>query len=220
MRKYNNILTDKKDDFRSSFASTKFGQRKIKKALKELEKIKVRPIASSNEASGYWRPHFGWGWADDDTDGQNTRAEILIDHSLGDWDEAVVYNEDESRVISGLWLCAFTGKYYRDASELDIDHIVPLEEAWLSGAHKWSKKRSHAYGMGRGIISRKNSWLLPVSKSANRSKGSRTPEKWMPPDYDYWAQYCVLWIITKKHWKMSMTRKEKERLEAILMAHI
>ena len=80
-------------------------------------------------------------WIDENGDCQNTRHEVLIEESF----ESVTYtNETYCSVSTGKWYGNYTGQYYYNASELDIDHFIPLKNAHQSGGYSWSstKKRS------------------------------------------------------------------------------
>lgn len=77
-----------------------------------------------------------WGrWTDDDEDGLNTRNEVLLEESLI---EPIISN---NRIVSGRWYDKYTGKYFDDPKDLDIDHLVPLKNAYISGASNWSKEK-------------------------------------------------------------------------------
>ena len=88
-----------------------------------------------NDLGGeYDRDDWG-GWIDEDGDGLNTRHEVLAEESLI---KPVISN---NKVISGKWFDKYTGKYFTNPSDLDIDHLVPLKNAYISGASNWSKKK-------------------------------------------------------------------------------
>jgi hypothetical protein len=82
--------------------------------------------------SEYERSQFGNGWDDSDGDCQNSRAEALIAQS-----STKVRFEDERRcrVVTGRWISPFTGNVIQNASEIDIDHVVPLK--WAMGSWSW-----------------------------------------------------------------------------------
>ena len=191
--------------------------RLAKVALRRLNKLDCADIDEAVEDS-YSRSQFGYGWKDLDSDGQDERAEALITwHRPGKSKAPVEFATDkERRVVTGRWQCRFTGEVFTSAGDLDIDHIVPLKNAWLSGAHAWDKSRREQYSNGFGIRSRRRSWLLPVSASANRSKGARSPDEWMPENERYWVRYAALWVRTKEYWGLSVTPSEKAFLREVL----
>lgn len=97
----------------------------------------------------YERSHFGHGWDDSDGDCQNSRAEALIAQSST---KVRFADERRCRVITGRWISPFTGNIIQNASEIDIDHVVPLKWAWDHGADMWSgTKRERFYTMSERL---------------------------------------------------------------------
>ena len=142
----------------------------------------------------YSRSEFS-GWIDADKDCQDTRAEVLIEESL----IPVVLDKKGCVVLSGMWHDPYTGRIFYDPGELDIDHMVPLEEAWVSGAYQWTKEHRIEYA---NYLKDENH-LIAVSKSANRSKGAKDPSKWMPSNLSYWETYLAHWSTVKNTWELS-----------------
>lgn len=125
--------------------------------------------SSDSMGSGYSRDQFGYGWADVDHDGQDTRQEILISQNTGN----LTYNQ-HGRVVSGRWISLYSGKVFYNASDLDIDHIVPLSWAWKHGADQWTRdKREQFANDPRNLVA--------VGASLNRSKGDKGLDEWIPP---------------------------------------
>lgn len=122
-------------------------------------------------------------WVDDDRDGQNTRAEVLIA-----WSEAPVTftSERRSTVAGGRWTGAYTGETFTLARQLDIDHVIPLAWAWARGAWRWTPTQREAFANDP-----RN--LLPVQASANRRKGARGPLEWLPPREAFRCEYLLRW---------------------------
>jgi hypothetical protein len=119
----------------------------------------------------YSRSAFGSGWADNDRDCQNSRAEALIDQSTTSVRFA---DAKRCRVITGRWVSSFTGSVIQNASDIDIDHVVPLAYSWDRGASDWP-------GDKRKRFANDPVNLLPVELSLNRQKGARGPDEWLPP---------------------------------------
>lgn len=125
--------------------------------------------SSDTLGSSYSRDQFGYGWADVDHDGQDTRQEVLIAQNTG----SLTYNE-HGRVVSGRWISLYSGKVFYNASDLDIDHIVPLSWAWKHGADEWTRdKREQFANDPRNLVA--------VGASLNRSKGDKGMDEWLPP---------------------------------------
>lgn len=151
---------------------------------------------------GYDRDLFNV-WADDDQDGCNTRDEVLHTETL----LPVASDEPGCIPSAGLWLSAYDNAETTDPTELDIDHLVPLKEAWDSGAWAWTPERRSAYA---NDLSDPRT-LVAVSASSNRAKGDRDPSNWIPDD-DSACQYVADWIAVKARWSMSMDQSEHGRL--------
>ena len=195
--------------------------RQAKKYLIILTKKLTRYSIDPAVVDSYERSEFGHGWKDFDRDGEDARAEVLIQFNRSGG-KANLYPivKDGNRVVSGRWWCRFSQKFYTDASEIDIDHLVPLKEAWVSGAHTWTDEQREKYANGLGIKSKKNSWLLPVCRSLNRSKGSKRPDQWLPPVKDYHVQYACAWIHAKRYWTLGVIDSEYATLKQILESKI
>ena len=144
-----------------------------------------------------------WGhWIDEDNDCQDTRQELLIRYSFI---PVTFKTEKRCKVKTGDWLCVFTGKSFTDPSKLDIDHLVPVQEAHLSGGMNWNPRK-------RQIYYNDQSGLLPVSASSNRSKGSKQPHEWLPEHPSSACQYMREWIRIKTKWKLEYDLKEAREL--------
>lgn len=148
-------------------------------------------------------------WVDTDGDCQDTRAEVLIEESLISPAFASARN---CRVVAGNWLGPYTGERYDDAGEVDIDHLVPLKNAHLSGGWRWNKARKEDYANSTAA----DYHLIAVDKRANRAKGARGPEEWQPPDESYHCLYALDWIAVKAAWGLTATDAEWAALEAML----
>ena len=151
-----------------------------------------------------------WGRGEDaDGDCQYTRHEVLIAESL---DSVTFTSDDECWVEAGRWYGVYTGQTFTDPSRLDIDHMVPLANAWVSGAWEWDDDRRKAF---YNDIEH-DEHLRAVSASANRSKWKLGPEDWRPPNEGHWCQYARDWISIKNRWSLTVTEREADALEDML----
>lgn len=128
--------------------------------------------AGSADAGGYVRSDWKT-WVDADHDCQDTRQEVLIRQS-----EVPVTFKDSRQcsVAAGRWTCPYTGQVFTDPSKLDVDHVVGLKEAYDTGGADWDAAKKEAFANDLD-----DPELMAVSASANRSKGDRGPDEWMPP---------------------------------------
>lgn len=159
----------------------------------------VEPIPTYNRAD------YG-SWIDEDQDCQNTRHEILISSSL------IPVNfktEKQCLVVAGQWLDSYTATTFTNSSQLDIDHIVPVKEAHLSGAYKWDKSRKEMFYNDTDN-------LLAVSRSANRSKGSKDPASWLPKNTDFTCSYIKKWVAIKQKYNLASDDKEQNAINTIM----
>ncbi|MEW4305821.1 HNH endonuclease family protein [Rossellomorea marisflavi] len=114
-------------------------------------------------------------------------------------------------VTSGSWYSYYDGVTFTDPSDLDIDHIVPLAEAWRSGASSWTTAQREAFANDLS-----GSQLIAVSASSNRSKGDQDPSTWQPPRAGAKCGYAKWWISTKSKWNLSLQSSEKTALQGML----
>ena len=118
----------------------------------------------------------------------------------------------EERMADGTWFSAYDAATVVSASDLDIDHLVPLAEAWESGGHMWSAETWTRFANDRDDPRS----LIAVSASTNRSKGARDPSDWWPPQASYRCQYAADWVAVKSRWRLSVDSAEHESLSAQL----
>ncbi|MFF9244693.1 HNH endonuclease family protein [Streptomyces sp. NPDC014776] len=158
-------------------------------------------IAAENR-TGYQRDAFKH-WVDVDKDGCNTRVEVLKA-------EAVIAPEQGPRctLSGGEWYSPYDDRYIDGPRGLDIDHLVPLAEAWDSGASQWSPAEREAYANDLGD----DRALIAVSAASNRSKADQDPTTWLPPAAGYRCQYVTDWIADKMRWGLSIDESEAAAL--------
>jgi len=147
-------------------------------------------------------------WIDADGDCQDTRQEVLIAESI----VIPTLQEGGCRVLEGEWLDHFTGVTFTDPSKLDIDHLVPLQEAHVSGGHSWTAEQRRQFA---NDLSDERS-LIAVSAGANRSKGARDPAHWLPSNEEYRCAYVSDWIEVKANWHLEIDVKEAAAISAVL----
>ena len=140
-------------------------------------------------------------WIDEDGDCVNTRHEVLLTESLL---PVTMVDGDSCRVEMGQWYDPYTDLTFTVAADLDVDHMVPLANAHASGAWRWNDAERRAYANDQVD----EHHLIAVQAAANRSKGSRGPEDWLPPNVAHYCDYARHWILIKARWGLSATQEE------------
>lgn len=152
---------------------------------------------------GYDRTLFKH-WVDANRNGKNTRAEVLIAESL----VPVRFTSTGKTVSTGKWLSLYDGETWTKASDVDVDHVVALAEAWRSGAWKWSNARRQAYANDLGVP-----WTLrAVTDNVNQSKSDDDPTYWLPPLESATCVYLTDWVAVKIRWKLSVDAEERQSI--------
>lgn len=148
-------------------------------------------------------------WADADGDCQDTRHEVLVAES-----SIPVRFADERgcKVATGRWICPYTGRVITDPHELDVDHLVPLHEAHRSGGDAWSRDRKERFANALDD----DDHLVAVAKGANRSKGDKGPDAWLPESGAYRCAYVRDWVRIKAAWELAMDDAEREAIDRII----
>lgn len=168
------------------------------------EAIEALTVAEESR-EGYDRSLFPH-WVDADRNGCNTRAEVLLE-------EAVTAPEvgERCRLSGGEWYSYYDDRTFTDARGLDIDHMVPLAEAWDSGASQWSTQRRQAYAndLDEPVA------LVAVSAASNRSKADKDPAQWLPPAADAHCRYVTEWTTVKTRWGLTVDEAERAALDSV-----
>jgi hypothetical protein len=161
-------------------------------------------LIAPDNLEGYNRSLFKH-WIDEDKDGCNTRAEVLIE-------EAIVKPKIslKCKLTGGKWLSAYDGKTVINSSLLDVDHMVPLAEAWRSGAWQWTQAQRQAFANDLD----NSEALIAVTLSTNRSKSDRDPALWIPAKDK--CTYTANWISIKTKYSLTVDSKESARLSALV----
>lgn len=179
----------------------------LKSKLLSLLSFKHHNAPYGDVAEPYNRgKHFGT-WVDDprDEDCYNTRAKVLIRDSK----VKVTFRQNPCTVDSGKWLDPYGGRTYSRASDIQIDHFVPLKNAYISGAWRWDRVKRCLYSNFLG----NEFHLIPVEGNENMLKSDSTPEKYMPPNAEYRCQYLAQWLKIKLIWSLGLTPPEKVAVE-------
>jgi hypothetical protein len=166
-------------------------------------------VASPGSMSGYSRERFrhwsnasDFGWDPPQASCDAREAALVRDGEN-------VEVGSGCKVTSGSWYDPYTDQTYSDPQDLDIDHVVPLANAWRSGASTWNDDQRQRYANDPDV-------LLSVEDNANQEKGDKGPEAWKPPNEDEWCDYAERWISIKAKYDLSVNEQEEEELEQML----
>lgn len=183
-------------------------------AKAELDRLVVLPRPRGTE--GYVRAAFGSDWVDTDHDGCNQRDDVLLRDAVPGTTTVAQQGACDHDVLAGTWHDPYTGrtltftdlKDLRQAEAIQIDHVVPLAEAWVSGARRWGRDRREAFANDLHE-------LLAVDGPTNMSKGDDDPAAWRPRE-GYQCAYARRWIAVKVRYRLAVDASEKSALEQML----
>ncbi|OEJ97650.1 HNH endonuclease [Streptomyces thermolilacinus] len=147
-------------------------------------------------------PHWNSGL--DPDDGCDTRGEVLVTEAV----EAPAVGSG-CAMSGGAWVSYYDGQKVTDPAALAIDFMVPLAEAWDSGARTWSAARREAYANDQGA----EASLVAVTARSHRAKADQDPTNWLPAAQGQYCRYLSEWIATKLRWGLSVDKAELETLK-------
>ena len=174
-------------------------------ALTALNQLEVKGRAAK---TGYSRAQFPH-WSDPDRNGCDARNDTLkrdltnITYKVGTRD---------CKVVGGQLLDPFTGKsitFSSTKSNIDIDHLVALSNAWQTGAAYFDKAK-------RTQIANDPLNLLAVDAKLNRQKGDGDAATWLPPAKSFRCEYVAAQIAVKLKYSLWLTAPEKSAMSRVL----
>lgn len=118
---------------------------------------------------------------------------------------------DNCAPTQGSWFSPYDGETWSNPADVDIDHVVPLAEAWRSGADNWTTAQRAAFANDLD-----DPQLIAVTDNVNQAKGDKEPEEWKPPLVGYWCTYARMWIGVKDSWNLTVETAEKTALTDML----
>jgi hypothetical protein len=178
----------------------------IPSAATAQSQLNALTVAAQGSTSGYSRDLFPHWITISGT--CNTRETVLKR------DGSNVVTSSACAATSGSWYSPYDGATWTAASDVDIDHVVPLAEAWRSGASSWttSKRQSFANDLTRPQ-------LIAVTDNVNQSKGDQDPSTWQPSRTAYRCTYARMWIGVKYYWDLTLQSAEKTALQNTLTTY-
>lgn len=169
-----------------------------------LETLEVRA-----EDTAPFDPKSFEQWVDADADGCDTASEVLIAASH----PSMIVVEPPCTILFGNWNSPYDRVFASDPAEMTVDHMVPLEEAWQSGAWAWTAEQRRDFA---NDLRYPQTSLVAVTTAVAREKGSKDPAQWQPPGSGVLCGYADLWIFVKSRWNLSVDPAEYDALMKML----
>nr|WP_243859791.1 HNH endonuclease family protein [Amycolatopsis arida] len=174
------------------------------KATAQAELNALR-VAGEGSMTGYSREKFPhWSTVSGTC---NTRETVLRRDGTG------VEVDGSCAATSGRWYSPYDGATWTAASDVDVDHVVALAEAWRSGASGWTTSRRESFANDLD-----SPQLIAVTDDVNQAKGDKDPTAWQPPRTSYRCTYGKMWIRVKHRWGLTVQSAEKTALQGMLNA--
>ncbi len=174
--------------------------------LSARDRLAVLVVDDRPSPVGTYRREDWPHWSDTDRNGCDARQDALIAWSTV---PATVNRSGTCRVVAGSWTSPYDGRTTNNPSDVDVDHLVPLENAFRAGGWTWTAAQ-------RRLFANDPAELVVTSASSNRSKGSKTPDQWRPPDRLSWCAYADGWVSVKQNWSLTVTTSERDALGQML----
>lgn len=172
----------------------------VEESRTQLDELKVAPAGSMR---GYDRDKFPH-WSP--KDGSCSTREYVLKRDGTD-----VTVGGDCYPTSGRWFSVYDKRWFDEPRDVDIDHIVPLANAWRSGADAWTDGEREAFANDT-----ERSQLIAVSAASNRAKGDQDPSQWRPSNTGIWCDYARWWIDVKHHYRLTVTDAETSALDEML----
>lgn len=176
---------------------------------KTISSLKVR--TNTNSIPEYDRNSLSTDWKDLDGNGCNTRYDVLV----GSFRKYARYDSESCEIKSGTIYDYYNGKLLKYDKKLDsgggiqIDHIVSIGNAWVSGGYNWSDGEWVAYINDEEV-------LIPTYSSTNREKSNKDITEWRPANTNFLCAYATRQIDIKRKYDLTVTAEEKTEFKSIL----
>lgn len=172
-----------------------------------LTKLTVRadgPMTGYDRALfPHWRDASTWGWPEAPSNSCDARNAALYRYGTN------VTMSSTCTYLKGTWIDPYGAHRYDKTSDMDGDHMVPLANAWRSGAATWDTTQ-------RTWFANEPLVLVIADDNLNSSKGDKGPEAWKPPNKAAWCNYATRWVGIKHKYALSVNTAEKTALTTML----
>jgi hypothetical protein len=177
-------------------------------ALAALATLQVKGRAPM---TGYVRTaRFGAAWLDVDRNGCDTRDDILRrDLTSAGGSRCTVrtgvlhdpYTRATIHFVRGV----------QTSAAVQIDHVVPLGDAWQTGAQGWTQAKRIA--LANDPIN-----LFAVDGPTNEQKSDSDAASWLPPNKAFRCAYVAHQVGVKQAYGLWVTVAEKAAMQRVLSA--
>lgn len=155
----------------------------------------LRGLTRRHEVSrGYAASRFG-SWVDIDRDGCATPATVLLGEAV-----RPPLLQRVCRITGGRWRSSYDAATTADRARLGVEPLVPLAEAWSSGARSWAPRTRRTFRNDLGY----RPSLNVATRTVIAARGSAEPQQWLPPRAATRCQYTAQWVAVKWRWRLSV----------------
>jgi len=178
-------------------------------ALAQLASI---PVKGRAPKTGYTRDEFGPAWADTDRNGCDTRNDILARDLTN---ETFKQGTNNCVVMTGTLADKYTGtritfrRGQDTSSDVQIDHIVALSDAWQKGAQQLNAEQ-------RKELANDPVNLMAADGATNGAKGDKDAATWLPPNRAFRCEYVARQTAVKAKYRLWVTQAEHDAIATIL----
>ncbi|MBK6873059.1 MAG: HNH endonuclease [Kineosporiaceae bacterium] len=155
----------------------------------------------------YLRSAFGTGWGDPDGNGCDTGNDVLA-RDLTSTKRA----GDHCVVTGGRLLDPYVGRTVTARSvsgTIALDFVVPLADAWTSGAHAWTDQQRRDF-----LDDARN--VQAVQASTTAKKRNRDASGYIPSSVRYRCTYIARQIGLKYHYRLTVSDAERAVMTQVL----
>nr|WP_309124108.1 HNH endonuclease family protein [Arthrobacter sp.] len=181
-------------------------------AVNALEQLGSIPVKGRAPKTGYTRDEFGPAWADVDRNGCDTRNDILARDLT---DETYKPGTNDCVVATGRLADKYTGTIITftrgqdTSSDVQIDHIVPLSDAWQKGAQQLNADQ-------RKEFANDPLNLMAADGPTNGAKGDKDAATWLPPNNAFRCEYVARQTAVKAKYSLWVTKAEHDAIAGLL----
>jgi hypothetical protein len=174
-----------------------------------LAALSTIPIKGRAPKTGYDRDLFASDW--DYSFGCDMRNKIL----RRDFIEFQFRSDSSCVIATGILLDPYTGQTINfvrgvgTSSEVQIDHVVALSDAWQKGAQQLSA--GQRYALYNDPLN-----LLAVSGSANGQKSDSDAASWLPANKSYRCAFVARQVAVKIGYNLWVTQAEHDAIFRVL----